>query len=111
MSYLVRMAIRRIKGRGSDQWPRENATVWSSNASNLCGGVVEIIYSYSHNGQYFSGSHEKQFLSYGSANLYAAALPRGTQLVVRVKPEHPKTSFLREDDQNQALLKLKTRFE
>jgi hypothetical protein len=35
--------IRLIKGRGSDQWPRETATVWSSNTSNLYdGGVAEI---------------------------------------------------------------------
>jgi hypothetical protein len=45
VGYLVRMAIRWIKGRGSDQWPREAATVWSSNTSNLHGlGVAEIIY-------------------------------------------------------------------
>jgi Protein of unknown function (DUF3592) len=112
VGYLVRIATRLIKGRGSDQWPRENATVWSSNTSNLYGGgVAEIIYSYSHNGHYFSGTHEKQFISYDSANRYVAGFPKGTQIVARVKPGHPKTSILRDDDQDQVALKLKTRFE
>ena len=113
VGYLLRMAIRLIKGRGSNQWPRETATVWSSNASNLHygWGVAEIIYWYSHNGKYFSGTHQKQFISYDSANRYIAGFPKGAQIVVRVKPEHPKTSFLRDDDQDQVALKLKTRFE
>jgi len=112
VGYLVRMTIGLVKGRGSDQWPRENATVWSSNTSNLYGGgVAEIIYSYSHNGRYFSGTHEKQFLSYDSANWYVAGFPKGAQLVVRVKPGRPKTSILRDDDQDQVALKLRTRFE
>jgi hypothetical protein len=74
-------------------------------------GVAEIIYSYSHNGKYFSGTHKKQFISYDSANRYIGGFPKDAQIVVRVKPEHPKTSFLRDDDQDQVALKLKTRFE
>ena len=112
IGYIVRVATRLIKGGGSDQWPRENATVWSSTTSDLFpGGLAEIIYSYSHNGQYFSGIHEKQFLSYLEANRYAAGFPKGSQIVVRVKPGHPKTSILRDDDQDPIALKLRTRFD
>ena len=108
--YLVRMAIRLIKGRGSDQWPSENATVYSSQTSDLFpGGLAEIVYSYSHKGQYFSGTHEKRFLSYFEATRYVAGFPKGMQIVVRVKPGHAKTSILC-DDQNQAAVKNKPSF-
>jgi hypothetical protein len=53
-----------------------NATVWSSKATDLLpGGLAEIIYSYSHQGNYLSDTHEKQFLSYSDAVRYSSALP------------------------------------
>ena len=111
VAYLVRKASSLIKGRGSDQWPRENATVWTSRASEgqRSEGVAQIIYYYSHDGHYFSGTHEKEFRSYGLANRYVAAVPKGTQFVVRVKPGNPKTSILRDEDQ--VAMKLTTRFD
>jgi len=75
VGYLVRIATQLIKGHGSDQWPRENATVYSSKTSDLFpGGVAEIVYSYTHKGAYFSRTHEKQFASYLDAERYAAGL-------------------------------------
>src|SRR5215831_18538489 len=92
---MVRAAILRIKFEGSDQWPRETATVWSANSSTRGRGegVAEIIYYYSHDGHYFSGTHEKEFRSYALANRYVVGFPKGSQIVVRVKPTHPKTSI------------------
>ena len=105
------MATRLVKGRGSDQWPTENATVYSSNTSDLFpGGLAEIVYSYSHQGQYFSGTHEKRFVSYFDAERYVAGFPKDERVVVRVKPWHPKTSILRDEDQDRVAMKLKTRF-
>src|SRR5262245_55245094 len=99
VDYLAR-ALALVKGRGSDQWPSENATVYSSQTSDLFpGGLAEIVYSYSDKGQYLSGTHEKRFLSYFEATRYVAGFPKGMQIVVRVKPGHAKTSILR-DDQN-----------
>jgi len=53
------------------------------------GGLAEITYSYSYNGKHFSGMHEKQFLSYFEATRYVAGFPKGTQIVVRVRPGQP----------------------
>lgn len=112
IGYVVQMATRLFKGGGSDKWATENATVWSSKAADLFpGGLAEIVYSYSHNGQYFSGTHEKQFLSYFEANRYATGFAKGTVIVVRVKPGHPKTSIVRDDDQDQTAMKLRARFD
>ena len=106
---MLRVAIQRIKFEGNDQWRRENATVWMSRASEGQGGVgvAQIIYYYSHDGHYFSGTREKEFRSYGLANRYVADFPKGTQFVVRVKPGNPKTSILRDEDQ--VAMKLTTR--
>jgi hypothetical protein len=102
VGYLVRLVTRLFKGRGSEQWPRESATVWSSKTSDLFpGGLAEIIYSYSHQGEYFSGTHEKQFLSYFEATQYIAGFPKGTEIVVRIKPGYPKMSVVRDDDQTE----------
>jgi len=108
---IVRVVIQRIKFEGSDQWPRENATVWTSRAAEgqRSEGIAQIIYYYSHDGHYFSGTHEKEFRTYGLANRYVAAFPKGTQFVVRVKPGNPKTSILRDEDQ--VAMKLTTRFD
>lgn len=112
MSYLVRKATQLIKGRGSDQWPRENGTVFSSKAVDLFpGGVAEIIYSYSHKGRYFSGTHERQFGSYFDAERYAKGFLKVACIVVRVKPEHPKTSIVRDEDQDLKAMNLRTRFD
>jgi hypothetical protein len=87
--------------------------VWLSTASTRRRGegVAEIIYYYSHDGHYFSGTHEKQFSSYFEANRYVVSFPKGSQIIVRVKPESPKTSIVRDDDQDQAALKLKALLE
>ena len=112
ISYLVRMIGPMIKGRGSNQWPRENATVCSSRTSYIYhGAVAEIVYRYSHNGQYCSGTHKKQFISRDSARRYASGLPTGTAIVVRVKPGHPMTSIVRDDDEGQTAFKLMARFQ
>jgi hypothetical protein len=109
--YLVGMIGPMIKGRGSNQWPRENAIVCTSRISNIYhGAVAEIVYRYSHNGEHCSGTHQKQFLSRDSARRYAAGLPTGTPIVVRVKPGHPTTSIMRDDDQDQTAFKLMARF-
>ena len=111
VDYLARIASKLIKERGSDQWPRENATVYSSKTADLFpGGLAEITYSYSHKGQYFSGIHQQRFHSYFEADRYVGGFGKGSEIVVRVKPTHPKTSVLRNEDQNQTAMKLKTLF-
>ena len=100
VGYIAQIAAF-IKGRGSDQWPRENASVYASNTSDLSpGGIAEIVYSYSHKGQYFAGRHKRRFRSYFEANSYVGRFRKESQIVIRVKPERPKTSILRDDDQN-----------
>jgi hypothetical protein len=69
------------------------------------------IYSFSHHGQYFSGTHQKPFLSYDSAKQYVAGFPKDTRITVRVNPRDPKTSIVRDEDQDQPAMKLRARFD
>jgi hypothetical protein len=112
VGHIVRIVARLTKERGNDQWPRENGTVYHSTTSDLFpGGLAEIIYSYSHKGLYLSGTHEKRFSSYFEANRYVASFPKGSKIVIRVKPESPKTSIVRDEDQDQAAMKSMARFQ
>jgi hypothetical protein len=84
---------------------------FSTTSDLFPGALAEIIYSYSHNGHYFSGTYEKQFSSSFEAKRYVASFSKGSQIIVRVKPESPKTSIMRDDDQDRTAMKLKARFE
>src|SRR5262245_15432549 len=106
--YLIRTVIHLFKSRGSHQWPKENGTVLVSSTSNGYGGAVaEIIYSYTYQGRYCSGRHERPFMSSDSAKRYAAGFPKTSHIVVRIKPGEPTTSIVRDDDQDQVAVRLR----
>jgi hypothetical protein len=73
--------------------------------------MAEVIYSFSHHGQYLSGKHQKPFLSYDSAKQYVAGFPKDTRITVRVNPGNPKISIVRDEDQDQTALRLRARFD
>ena len=60
--------------------------------------VGRIDYSYSANGEYFSGHFERVFVREGSANKFVDALQK-QMVFVRYKPEKPERSTLLKDDQ------------
>ena len=106
--YLIRLAIRAVKTRHSQRWPVENGTVTFSNAQ---GPVAHVGYTYTHRGKFFSGGHKKPFVFVESAKRYAAGLPPGTRIIVRVKAGYPQISIVRDGDQDEAAIKLRGRFE
>lgn len=100
MGYLLPRTVHFFKTRSSSQWPKETATVLTSNSTpGSAGAVSVIVYSYTHEGRYCSGTHEKPFLSQTSAKRYAANFPKGSQMIVRVKPEVPTASIVHDHDQ------------
>jgi len=112
IGYWVRNLFRLFKARGSQRWPIEEANVQTSSARYSFGGpVAEVIYSFSHQSHYLSGTHHKPFLSHDSAKQYVAGFPKDTRFSVRVNPENPKISIVRDEDQDQTAMKLRARFD
>jgi hypothetical protein len=108
VGHLIRTVIHLFKSRGSHQWPKQNATVLSSRMLGGYGGpVAEVIYSYTHQGRYCSGQYKKPFMSSDSAKRFVAGFPKRTQIVVRVKPEDPVMSIVRDDDQPRMTVNMK----
>jgi hypothetical protein len=107
VGYLIRILIQMTKERGSSRWPLEKAKVTGSNcdAAVYGGPVAEVIYTYTHSGEYFSGMHREPFILRDSAEEYAARFPAGGDVIVRVKPGEPEVSIVREDDQAVGILK------
>lgn len=59
----------------------------------------EVAYSYVVAGHTYAGLHEKPFISPNSAQDYTRRFVSGASLIVRVKPEAPETSVVRDEDQ------------
>jgi Protein of unknown function (DUF3592) len=60
--------------------------------------VARIDYSYSVNGEYFSGYLERVFIWESSADKFVAAM-KGHSVFVRSNPSHPERSALLKEDQ------------
>jgi hypothetical protein len=60
--------------------------------------VARIDYSYSVNGEYFSGYLERVFVWESSADKFVAAM-KGHSVFVRSNPNHPERSALLKEDQ------------
>lgn len=61
--------------------------------------LVEVSYSYSVNGEYYSGFLQRAALTRKKAQQFADQFPNGMMLVVRFNPAHPELSVARLDDQ------------
>lgn len=86
---------------GTDRWPSANATVTAPPRSFEGIGCprVEIVYSFRVNGELYTGFHEEPFLSTNSLAEYVERFGEGRNLIVRVKPDNPEVSVMRERDQ------------
>ncbi len=104
--YLIRIVIRMMKERGSSTWPVEKGTVRGSSceAAPYGGPVAEITYTYTYEGEYFSGMNREPFILGGSAQEYVARFRAGGDVIVRVNPIEPEASIVREDDQTVGIL-------
>jgi hypothetical protein len=95
VEYLLRVIAHAIKTLRSRQWPVARAAIKSSSIENQY--AAEIHYTYSINGAVYSGAHKKPFIFKSNAELYVDHFSQGTELNVRVKPDDPRVSFVRED--------------
>src|SRR5689334_766744 len=100
IGFLIRALIRLIRARGSERWPIETAIITSSGCTSALGGsVAHAGYTYRYQGKLFTGGYEKPFVLHDSAKRYAAGLPTGTRIILRVKPGQPNISIVRDKDQ------------
>jgi len=60
--------------------------------------IARIDYSYSVNGEYYSGSRERLFFRESSADRFVGTL-KGQMVFVRSNPNHPDRSALLKEDQ------------
>jgi hypothetical protein len=112
IGHWVRVFIRLYKARGSQSWPIAEATVQTTSARYSYGRpVAEVVYSFTHQGHYLFGTHQKPFIFHNSAKEYVTRFPKGTHFSVRVNPENSKISVVRDEDQDEITMKLRARFE
>jgi len=99
--YLIRILIRTVKARGSDHWAVEKGTVTGSRSdpAPYGGPFAEVTYTYTHEGEYFSGMHREPCILRSSSEEYAARFREGSDIILRIKPEEPDLSIVRQRDQ------------
>jgi hypothetical protein len=98
--YIFRSVIRMAKARGSSAWPVVKATVTGSSCeATYRGAVAEVTYTYTQQGEYFTGMHREPCILNGSAEEYVARFPAGGDVIIRVKPGEPDVSVVCDDDQ------------
>jgi hypothetical protein len=103
--YLFRSVIRMVEACGSTTWPVVNATVTGSSCdATYLGALAEVTYVYDFQGEPFSGMHRQPCISHGSAEEYVARFPTGGDVILRVKPEEPEVSIVRDRDQTVGIL-------
>ena len=101
VEYLIRTVVRIVKRRGSSTWPVAKATVTSTACPNAVYGcdVAEVDYTYRVEGELYTGTNEKPFILHNSWEDYVRRYAQGTEFTVRVKPDNPALSIVREGDQ------------
>ncbi len=92
--------VRWWRRRASTSWPSCQGTV-SSHRVRKEGHhyLAEVTYSYSVNGDYYSGFLEQTTLTRKKADRLAQKFPAGMMVVVRIDPARPERSVTRLDDQ------------
>jgi hypothetical protein len=84
----------------SNGWPVVHGRVHSSSIypdDQLW--LAEVSYSYSVDGEYYSGYSRAHFANEDDAEKYANEFPANATLFIRHKPHRPEVSLLRRDDQ------------
>ena len=101
VEYLFRVMSRILKRRGSSAWPVAKAIVTSSACPRAMYGcdVAEVHYTYRIDGELYTGTNEKPFISPSSGEDYISRFAPGTEFSVRVKPQDSAVSIVREGDQ------------
>jgi Protein of unknown function (DUF3592) len=98
--YLFKVLVRGVKFYGNQHWPSVEGIVTATPNSSMAGWgcpTVEIPYKYRVNGELYTGLHEEPFLLSDSRTEYAARFRAGSKLLIRVKPDNPQVSMMREN--------------
>jgi hypothetical protein len=99
IGYIVRSIIRFVKVRQSAGWPVGTGTVSSSRTKYGPGGhVAEVIYAYTHQGEYYGGTYRRPFFFGSSAEHYLQRFTPESSIEIRIKPGQPEISFVHDDD-------------
>ena len=100
VGFLIRTVIRFVKLWSSEAWPFERGTISAATcpAAVYGGPVAELAYTYIHKGEYYSGVHRKAFMLRSSAEDYVSRIVIGSQIPLRVKPNHAETSVVAVDE-------------
>ena len=101
LGYPIRLRLRAFRERNCLSWPSEQGTVIGSTCPVLTygGPVCKVTYTYTYQGEYYSGTHREPFLLRDSAGAYARRVESGGEIVIRVNPERPGLSLVRNNDQ------------
>jgi hypothetical protein len=96
----------------AENWPIANGTITTTNVKAVHGWFVDYAlgqlgYTYTINGDYYSGYHTRQYADEQSAWTFVDAR-RNLPVLVRYKPSDVKVSMIREVDQGTSLLPVST---
>lgn len=102
------IAVRaRIKLKQARSWPMGEGTVESTGIHYESRGgepgagrhVAAVAYSYSVNGQFYSGAMKREFMILSKAEKWLAGFPTGDHLIVRYNPAKAEASIVFQDEQ------------
>ena len=92
----------------AEWWKRRRSTDWSLVQGRVHEAqatwerrfwVVRLSYSYSANGEYYSGEDKQRFATERRANEYMERFPSNATIFVRYNPNDPEVSVMRRDEQ------------
>ena len=100
VEFLARVIFRLSRARGARSWPVIIAKVTGTNyrPGGFGCAVAEITYKYRLDGELYTGSDAVPFISGSSAKDYLENYPRGSELLVRVKPGRPDFAVVLQKD-------------
>jgi hypothetical protein len=100
IEFLIRVIVRFFKARGAASWPVIEAEVTGASfrRGHTACGVADITFKYRSGAELYTGTDANPFLTTNSAKEYLEEHPVGSKLLVRVRPNSPDFSIVRQDD-------------
>ena len=95
LSGLIAVVVRNLRERKGQSWPVVEGTVESAQMAAVDGQArAEVIYSYSVNGEYYSGVFFRVTRSGRKGEEILAHFPKETRVLVHYDPRSPEVSVL-----------------
>jgi uncharacterized protein DUF3592 len=98
VEFLYRLIVSLLKRHRSNNWPRTEGEVMSSQCPQATYGceVAQVYYKYRLKGELYVGIHERGFILNSSGKDYAHQFSPKRRIIVRVKPTDASVSVLQE---------------